>query len=143
MAGVEMRGQDILLEISTDDGATWLPIVCLQDYTLNTTNSELTTSNRCRGQFTASQPNKFSYTVDGTGNIVVDWEVTEASYQTVMELAVTQETFMWRATSVDGTYFRQGEGWISTDNETAPDEDFATFDFTITGTGELLTVEPT
>jgi hypothetical protein len=69
MAGVEMIGKDVLIEISRDEGVTWLPIVCLQDVTLSTSTEPLTTSNRCRGKFSASRPNTISYTIDGRGSV--------------------------------------------------------------------------
>lgn len=143
MAGVEMIGKDVIIEISRDAGVSWLPIVCLQDVTLNTSVEALTTSNRCRGRFSASQPNTFSYTIDGTGNIVEDWEITEAAYQAVMEMSTTGELFLWRMTDADATYYRGGEAWVSEDTETFPNDDFATFDFTFNGTGTLDVVETT
>jgi|SRR5690554_241702 predicted secreted protein len=143
MAGVEMIGKDVLIEISRDEGVTWLPIVCLQDVTLSTSTEPLTTSNRCRGKFSASRPNTISYTIDGTGNIVEDWEVTEEAYQAVLELQLSGATFMWRMTDAAGTYYRSGEAWVSEDTETFPNDDFATFDFTFNGTGELVAVETT
>ena len=50
---------------------------------------------------------------------------------------------MWRMTDAAGTYYRSGEAWVSEDTETFPNDDFATFDFTFNGTGELVAVETT
>ncbi|WP_246860265.1 phage tail tube protein [Olivibacter sp. LS-1] len=138
----EIRGQDIILDLRPKGSTTWLTLTCLREYTLNKTTGELTTSNRCSGVHVVSRPNTVSYTVTFEGDMDVDPTAAQASYQQLAEWELAQETLEWRAYNADQTYYRSGEGWLSTTEESAPQDGFAPFSGTINGSGIYSIVPP-
>jgi len=139
---LEMRGQDIILDIRAKGDEDWLTLTCLRTYTITKNTSEITTSNRCSGPAGVSRPNVLTYQVPFDGDMDIDPAATEASYQQLAEWELGQSILEWRAYNADQSYYRSGEGWLSTTEENGPQDGFATFSGTINGTGTYAIVPP-
>ncbi|QEL01137.1 hypothetical protein FKG96_10055 [Olivibacter sp. LS-1] len=133
---MEILGRDIILEVREKGSETWLTLVCLRTYTMNRVTATFQTTSRCTGNFTKVGLGAISYTVPFEGDIDIDPAMEQAAYNWIARVEKNQTLLQWRAYSPDYKYFRSGNGYISTSEETAPQDGFATFSGTIIGTGE-------
>lgn len=138
-----IKGKERLLDISTDGGSTWKVAACIKTLNFSSDRSELSTVNSCTGDFTESEPDTITATVSLTGDMIKDATVGETDFQDLMELHKSGEIFDWKIYTVDGSYYRAGQGWISNDSEDLNQDGLAEFSVTINITGEYETQETT
>jgi|GEM_PF-3494753 len=133
---MEVLGRDIILEVREKGSEAWLTLVCLRTYSMNRVTTTFQTVNRCNPKFAKIGLGAITYTVPFEGDIDIDPTLEQAAYNWVARVEKEQKLLQWRAYSPDYKYFRSGNGYISTSEENAPQDGFATFSGTIIGTGE-------
>lgn len=138
----ETRGQDILLDFKIKGAAAWLTLICLRQPTFDVAVTEITTSNRCRGNKSAYLPGTTSYTIAFEGDIDLEPTAVQAGANEVNAWIKDGEDIEFRMYNADQSYYRAGEGFFTAESEVFPQEGVATFSGTLRGSGDWDNVAP-
>lgn len=151
-------GTEFIIEIDTDTltatpNATrgvsdnFRTVVCLVSNGVDATAADQETTNKCSDGFKTSQSGVKSWSISGNGQAISDTQATAddyANFNELMSLWKSGKPFFARITNAANTlYYREGLVYVSSDNETQPNQEAITFDITLTGIGELFLAPPT
>lgn len=126
-----LDGSAVLLSISTNlTTPVYKTLVCAINNGLKGTRNVTSKSSKCGTAKSAGEPN---YTLDGSFVANKTPLSTEMSHEAMIALFDSGADFLFKlADAVTPTnYFRQGQGFLSSYNETANNEDTVDGDFTI------------
>jgi hypothetical protein len=140
MAADKIRGKDLVVYI---DG---IPIGCSKTADLTITSKTTDTTSKCdtapNGEiWNSAVPTSIGWTISDSGFVVIDntsqGGVNEYSAVRLIDAQTSAQKVYVTFSSFDGKIFYGGDAWITTNKITAPVEDIATYDVTITGNGPL------
>lgn len=148
MAISKLNGNEYIVLIDSTTAVTeaaplaYRPVMCMSSNGFSGTTDSIETSDKCSGGFADPLPGTSSWEITGTGNAIDETlEASADSYQALFELWQSKQVFWVKmANTTDGTgaaVIREGIGFISSYSETADTDTPYTFDFTITGKGEV------
>lgn len=145
-----LKGNLLWVWVQSDTDETWSPVACTTSKSLSTTTEDVDLTSDCdQGSFGSSAAGTKGWTIDvsafatrkmGTGS--------QTNWNQVFRMWKSGNVHNFRiapATSVDindDEFFLEGPGRVSEFTLTAETTEYTTFDFTITGNGELID-EPT
>ena len=139
----KISGKLIVLEVNqgTEESPQWQPFACATANGFSGSTDTVETASKCdaEGYSQAEPGNKtWEFTQTAYGIREEDLEGNQVSHQTAAELWKASEIREFRMRSEDLSYVRRGTGLITNYDETANDNEYLTFDITITGTGEVF-----
>jgi hypothetical protein len=134
----ELKSEDIVLEanIGTVETPDWVKLVCLTEKSFSSTANSIDIITDCGGDFTTPKPGKISWTFSGSGYANMDPDSNEGSHELLLELHKARTVTGFRETTSDGSYYREGIGWLDSVEETSSSGDYLQFSFSVTGSGE-------
>lgn len=121
----------------------WKRVICTNDKSLNFSVDNVEINNDCTGNYLRNLPSTVSWTMDVSGDASTSPTASEMSIEEIFDIATSRTVGYWKFETLDGTYYREGEGYISDYTEGATTPEYQTFDFTITSSGALSNVVPT
>ena len=141
----EIYSKEVALEVNngTPSVPDWKLVICTISKTLDKSMSSTTINNDCNPDFVRELPTDGSWTMSAEGNMSKNPGVNEVSSE---ELSIMQDAKAikeWRLRSLDGTYYRKGEGWINSLSETGSSGEYMTYSIGITGTTPISHSETT
>jgi hypothetical protein len=104
---------------------------------MNLTVDNVEINNDCTGNFVRNLPSTASWSFDVSGDANTDPGSDEMSIEAIFDLARNRTVGWWKFESLDETYLRIGEGYISDYTEGATTPEYQTFDLTISVSNEL------
>lgn len=138
----KIRGQLVLLQISTDDGTTWDDLICAISNDVNMTR-ETTTSpfTKCDSQTAAQELTPLGYSWEMPFDALVDTAPTssQVTYADMLTLFVNGTTVLVRQ-QYDGSgteFFTSGSAILTSLSSARPADGFVGFSGTFSGTGAL------
>lgn len=138
----KIRGQLVLLQVSTDAGTTWKDLICLLSNSVNKTR-ETTTSpfTKCDVATAAQEITPLGYTWEMPFTALVDTAPsgTQLTYADMNTLFVNGTTVLVRQ-QYDGTgneFYEQGSAILTSISSERSAEGFVTYDGTFQGSGPL------
>lgn len=137
-----VRGQDVLLQISSDTGTTWKDIICLTTNTVNRTRETQTAPfTKCNVATAAQEVTPLGYSWEMTFDALVDTSPT-ASQVTFkdMQLLFDNGTTVMVRQQYDGTgseFYDVGTAILTSLTSERPADGFVQFAGTFTGSGAI------
>ncbi len=116
----------------------WKRVICTTDKSLNFSVDNVEINNDCTGDFLRNLPSSVGWTFDVSGDASTSPTVDEISIEDLFEIATGRTVGYWKFESLDSTYLRIGEGYISSYTEGATTPEYQTFDLSINGAGEVI-----
>lgn len=141
----ELFSKDIGVYVDTSNTATpsWKLAVCTSSKSLSISVGATEINNDCTGDFVRNLPSTASWTMSFEGDVNTDPGASEVSASDIFGYTIDRAEKKFKFESLDETYVRYGEGFISQFDETATAPEYQTFSVTITGSGPISDVEPT
>lgn len=141
IATTPLQGEDVLSEISTDNGVTWKAIVCLIKQGVEATRNVNKTNTQC-GQLIGKGTLDLNIPVEGAVN--VDAPAGYVSYKDLQGMIKDFTSVMYRSKSpADGSKYYNGTNAYLTDLKLdVPVDNIATFSGTLTGWGDWAIAAP-
>lgn len=120
------------------------PVICLQDNSFDGSTSPINGSNKCAGLWAVNLAGEKSGTFSGNGDATA-MQALDPRYNMdkVAALWAAGTTVWWLQYNENGTSVRYAQGFVSSYNDTSPNNDKQTFSFTVTLTGEIGVANPT
>jgi hypothetical protein len=140
----ELFSKDIGVYVDTSATATpaWKLAVCTSSKSLSISVGATEINNDCTGDFVENLPSTASWTMSFEGDVNTDPGLNEVSASDIFGYVVDRDVKKFKFESLDETYVRYGEGFISQFDETATAPEYQTFSVTITGSGPISDAEP-
>lgn len=135
----EHSGSLMVFDIS-EDGSTWLTLVCAESDSVQTTNAVSEKETRC-GTFSAVKSAKYSYS--GTAVCNLEPTATEASWVDIQQYQKAKTLLYFRYKSLtstevaEGVIFNQGRGYFTDTTLTSNDGEVLEFSWTFSATGNV------
>lgn len=128
---------------SNDRGteANYKLVACSTETGMDFNRDETDTSNKCDEGYSSSVPGlaNWNFNFNGQAVSLVAGETDKTNYQKLLELAKAGTTFFSKLTSTDDEdYIREGKTYITSFNETQPNQAVITVTATFKGVGELF-----
>lgn len=141
----ELFSKDIgvYVDVSATSTPSWKLAVCTSSKSLSISVGATEINNDCTGDFVRNLPSTASWTMSFEGDVNTDPGASEVSASDIFGYTVDRAEKKFKFESLDETYVRYGEGFISQFDETATAPEYQTFSVTITGSGPISDVEPT
>lgn len=141
----ELFSKDIgvYVDVSATSTPSWKLAVCTSSKSLSISVGATEINNDCTGDFVTNLPSTASWTMSFEGDVNTDPGASEVSASDIFGYTVGRDVKKFKFESLDETYVRYGEGFISQFDETATAPEYQTFSVTITGSGPISDVEPT
>lgn len=141
----ELFSKDIGVYVDTSATSTpsWKLAVCTSSKSLSISVGATEINNDCTGDFVRNLPSTASWTMSFEGDVNTDPGASEVSASDIFGYTIDRAEKKFKFESLDETYVRYGEGFISQFDETATAPEYQTFSVTITGSGPISDVEPT
>lgn len=119
------------------------PVICLQDNSFDGSTAPINASNKCAGLWAVSLAGEKSGTFSGNGDATI-LQTLDPRYNMdkVAALWAAGTVVWWLQYNENGTSVRYAQGFISSYNDTSPNNDKQTFSFTVTLTGEIGVANP-
>ena len=143
----KIKGEDIVL--SVHDGTIYRPVACLTSNSLSITRGIIETQTKCEPGETIRSAGSRSYEIACEGILIdttsVGAEVTQASHDYLLSvIQSTAGTAIWRMdTGSTDTPYYYGTGILTDLEYTSPaGDEFSTFSATLSGSGEIVTTDP-
>jgi hypothetical protein len=127
---------------ATGQPVVWKLAVCTSSKSLSISVASTEINNDCTGAFVQNLPSTASWTMSFEGDVNMTPSATEVSAGHLFDLAVSRAVTKFKFQSLDDSYIRYGEGFISQFDETATAPEYQTFSVSITGTGAIADVVP-
>ena len=121
----------------TIESPDWLLVVCTTEKSIELTIGNQEVNNDCTGKFLRSLPTDVSWSFSFSGDINTNPGNGEISSEEVFEIAVNAEVKQWKLQSIDGSYLRIGEGFISSQGDSFTAGQYGTFTGSIQGSGPI------
>lgn len=133
----------IYLDVSLTTTPDWKLVTCTTSKALDIAVASIEKNNDCTGNFVDQLPSTVSWSMPIEGDANVNPAAGEVSAAELFDVAVSRAIKKWKFENGDSSYVRYGEGFLSAYNETLSTPDYLTFSATITGSGDILSAEPT
>lgn len=143
-----IKGDSLVLSIYDTVGLAYRPVACLTSNSLSQTRGIIETQTKCDPGVTQRAAGVLSYEISAEGNYIdttsVGGETTKASHDYLKTLLEAGNAVTWRmSTGLADTGNYYGTAILTDLGADAPTGDeFATFSVTLSGTGEIATVDP-
>ena len=136
MAVEKVAGKDLRLFARVGNStAAEVELGCASDITLTIDVTMLEGVCRGDGSWLTRQPSTKNWSIDVTGFVAYD---NSFNVEEIFDAIDTgAKVFVRFTTNATGDIEFEGHGFISSTSQTAPQEDFATYDLTIGGSGPL------
>lgn len=145
MAINKIKGENLLVYIR--DTSLWRPVACLTSNSLNVERGIIEAVTKCSPGVVERQSGNMSYTIEADA-IAIDTtdatgDDTKASHDYLLDIIQAGENVDWKMDSGSGTLAYYGNGILTALGLEAPSGDeFASFNLTIDGSGEILKTDP-
>ena len=123
------------LKISLDGGSSYQTVNGLVDGTLNGDQAEVKVTSHDDGQYETYLPGRKNWTVDAKCH----YDEADAGQINVTSSFLANTTVLWQMYLQSGTGFKiaTGSGFVTKLVDGSPNDDAASFDFTVRITGQL------
>lgn len=141
----ELFSKDIGVYVDTSATATpvWKLAVCTSSKSLSISVGATEINNDCTGDFVRNLPSTASWSMSFEGDVNTAPGAAEVSAADLFEFTVSRAEKKFKFESLDESYVRYGDGFISQFDETATAPEYQTFSVSITGSGPISDAEPT
>ena len=141
----EIFSKDIGVYIDTSATPTpdWKLAVCTSSKSLSISVGAVEINNDCTDDFVRNLPSTASWTMSFEGDVNTTPGASEVSAGDIFGYVTAREVKKFKFESLDSSYIRYGEGYISQFDETATAPEYQTFSVTVSGSGSISDSEPT
>ena len=135
----ELFSKDIgvYIDISATSTPSWKLAVCTSSKSLSISVGSTEINNDCTGDFVRNLPSTASWTMSFEGDVNTNPGANEVSAEDIFGYTIARATRKFKFQSLDASYIRYGEGFISQFDETATAPEYQTYSVTITGSGPI------
>jgi hypothetical protein len=135
----ELFSKDIgvYIDISATSTPSWKLAVCTSSKSLSISVGSTEINNDCTGDFVRNLPSTASWTMSFEGDVNTNPGLNEVSAEDIFGYTIARATRKFKFESLDASYIRYGEGFISQFDETATAPEYQTYSVTITGSGPI------
>jgi hypothetical protein len=145
MADKYLFSKDIGVYVNTaavGQPVVWKLAVCTSSKSLSISVGATEINNDCTGEFVQNLPSTASWSMSFEGDVNMTPSATEVSAGHLFDLVVSRAITKFKFQSLDDSYIRYGEGFISQFDETATAPEYQTFSVSITGSGAIADTIP-
>lgn len=143
-----LKGNLLWVWVQSDTDETWSPVACTTSKSLSTTTEDVDLTSDCdQGSFGSSAAGTRGWTIDVSAFATRMASGTDqTNWNQIFRMWSDGAIRNFRIAPASGTdldddeFFLQGPGRVSEFTLTGETTEYVTFDFTITGTGELTDV---
>ena len=141
----EIFSKDIGVYIDTSATSTpdWKLAVCTSSKSLSISVGAVEINNDCTDDFVRNLPSTASWTMSFEGDVNTTPGASEVSAGDIFGYVTARDVKNFKFESLDSSYIRYGEGYISQFDETATAPEYQTFSVTVSGSGSISDSEPT
>ncbi len=141
----ELFSKDIGVYIDSSATSTpnWKLAVCTSSKSLSISVGATEINNDCTGDFVQNLPSTASWTMSFEGDVNTNPGASEISAEGIFDIVIARTTKKFKFQSLDNSYIRYGQGFISQFDETATAPEYQTYSVTITGSGPIDDAIPT
>jgi hypothetical protein len=141
----ELFSKDIgvYIDISATSTPSWKLAVCTSSKSLSISVGSTEINNDCTGDFVRNLPSTASWTMSFEGDVNTNPGASEVSAEDIFGYTISRSTRKFKFQSLDSSYIRYGEGFISQFDETATAPEYQTYSVSITGSGPIDDALPT
>jgi hypothetical protein len=141
----ELFSKDIGVYIDSSATSTpnWKLAVCTSSKSLSISVGATEINNDCTGDFVRNLPSTASWTMSFEGDVNTVPGASEISSEGIFDIVIARTTKKFKFQSLDNSYIRYGEGFISQFDETATAPEYQTYSVSITGSGPIDDAIPT
>ena len=141
----ELFSKDIGVYIDSSATSTpnWKLAVCTSSKSLSISVGATEINNDCTGDFVQNLPSTASWTMSFEGDVNTAPGGSEISAEGIFDIVIARTTKKFKFQSLDNSYIRYGQGFISQFDETATAPEYQTYSVTITGSGPIDDAIPT
>jgi hypothetical protein len=141
----ELFSKDIgvYIDISATSTPSWKLAVCTSSKSLSISVGSTEINNDCTGDFVRNLPSTASWTMSFEGDVNTNPGGSEVSAEDIFGYTIARSTRKFKFQSLDSSYIRYGEGFISQFDETATAPEYQTYSVSITGSGPIDDALPT
>ena len=127
----------VYIDTSATSTPAWKLAVCTSSKSLSVSVASTEINNDCTGDFVRNLPSTISWTMSFEGDVNKTPGGNEISAEGIFDIVITRATKKFKIESLDSTYIRYGQGFISQFDETATAPEYQTYSVTITGSGPI------
>lgn len=142
MAKINSKDIGISVNQGTAEAPDWVLIVCSTNDGFSGTTDNVEIATKCNDGFKENLPSSKSWEFSNSGYAETAPETGEDSYITAEELWRTGEVKQFKIANADESYYRMGNGYVSSYSETAAEGDYLQFELTIMGSGDYVIAPP-
>ena len=133
----------VYIDSSLTSTPSWKLAVCTSSKSLSISVGATEINNDCTGDFVQNLPSTASWTMSFEGDVNTAPGGSEISAEGIFDIVVARTTKKFKFQSLDNSYIRYGQGFISQFDETATAPEYQTYSVTITGSGPIDDAIPT
>jgi hypothetical protein len=133
----------VYIDSSLTSTPSWKLAVCTSSKSLSISVGATEINNDCTGDFVQNLPSTASWTMSFEGDVNTNPGASEISAEGIFDIVVARTTKKFKFQSLDNSYIRYGQGFISQFDETATAPEYQTYSVTITGSGPIDDAIPT
>jgi hypothetical protein len=127
----------VYIDSSLTSTPSWKLAVCTSSKSLSISVGATEINNDCTGDFVQNLPSTASWTMSFEGDVNTAPGGSEISAEGIFDIVVARTTKKFKFQSLDNSYIRYGQGFISQFDETATAPEYQTYSVTITGSGPI------
>jgi hypothetical protein len=127
----------VYIDTSLTSTPAWKLAVCTSSKSLSVSVASTEINNDCTGDFVRNLPSTISWTMSFEGDVNKTPGANEISAEGIFDIVITRATKKFKIESLDSSYIRYGQGFISQFDETATAPEYQTYSVTITGSGPI------
>jgi hypothetical protein len=141
----ELFSKDIgvYVDVSATSTPDWKLAVCTSSKSLSISVGSTEINNDCTGNFVRNLPSTAAWTMSFEGDVNTNPGAGEISAEDIFTYAISRDVKKFKFESLDSSYVRYGEGFISQFDESASAPEYQTFSVSISASGPLSASEPT
>ena len=133
----------VYIDSSLTSTPNWKLAVCTSSKSLSISVGATEINNDCTGDFVQNLPSTASWTMSFEGDVNTSPGASEISAEGIFDIVIARTTKKFKFQSLDNSYIRYGQGFISQFDETATAPEYQTYSVTITGSGPIDDAIPT
>lgn len=133
----------VYIDSSATSTPNWKLAVCTSSKSLSISVGATEINNDCTGDFVQNLPSTASWTMSFEGDVNTAPGGSEISAEGIFDIVVARTIKKFKFQSLDNSYIRYGQGFISQFDETATAPEYQTYSVTITGSGSIDDAIPT
>ncbi len=127
----------VYIDSSATSTPNWKLAVCTSSKSLSISVGATEINNDCTGDFVQNLPSTASWTMSFEGDVNTAPGGSEISAEGIFDIVVARTIKKFKFQSLDNSYIRYGQGFISQFDETATAPEYQTYSVTITGSGPI------